>query len=75
MGTDNRIDSNSVIRNDRGIELQAAGNLVIRNSASGSTDTGIPSADYNFGGHSTTYGEIISTPGKISADPWANFSF
>lgn len=36
-GSDNRIESNNVTDNDRGIDVDIAGNLITRNSASGNT--------------------------------------
>ena len=37
LGTDNRIESNSCIRADRGIDIAAAGNIIIKNTCSGNT--------------------------------------
>jgi len=37
IGSDTRIEGNNVTDNDRGIDVDAAGNLIIRNSASGNT--------------------------------------
>lgn len=74
-GTDNRIEGNQVTRNARGIDVGAAGNLVIKNSASGSTGAGTPSANYDFNGFTQTNGAIVTATGTITADPWANFSF
>ena len=74
-GTDNRIEGNNVTRNARGIDIGAAGNLIIKNSASGSTGAGTPSANYDFNGFTQTNGAIITATGTIAADPWANFSF
>ena len=74
-GTDNRIEGNNVTRNARGIDIGAAGNLIIKNSASGSTGTGAPSANYDFNAFIQTNGAIITATRTISADPWANFSY
>ncbi len=71
-----RIENNHVMENDRGINIGAAGNLVIKNSANGNTGSGVPSADYDFNGYATTYGPIVSTNGLITnVNPWANFEF
>lgn len=74
-GTDNRIEGNQVTRNARGFDIGAAGNLIIKNSASGNTGAGTPSANYDFNGFAQTNGAIITATGTITADPWANFSF
>jgi parallel beta-helix repeat protein len=74
-GTDNRIEGNQVTRNARGFDIGAAGNLIIKNSASDNTGAGTPSANYDFNGFSQTNGAIITATGTIAADPWANFSF
>ena len=79
-GRDNRIDSNNVTDNDRGIEVGSSGNLIIRNSASGNA------INYTIVLNNRV-GEIVSAPdsgnisgdtggmGVGSTDPWANFSF
>ena len=68
--TDNRIDGNTVTTNDRGIDVDVAGNLIIRNSASGNT-----TANYDWAG-TQTIGPIITATGTItSTNPWANFLF
>ena len=80
-GTDNRIEGNSVMLNDRGIDVDTFGSLIIKNSASGNT------TDYEIAG-SNRYSPILFIPvagtagvsgnsaaGTLtSADPWANFS-
>lgn len=67
--TDNRIEGNNVIDNDRGIDVDAAGNLIIKNSASGNT------TNYAITG-TQTIGPIITATGTItSKNPWANFEF
>ena len=77
---DNRIDGNTVTDNDRGIDVDYSGNLIVRNSASGNT------TDYEISTYNRV-GVIVSCPtsGAISGstggagvgttDPWANFSF
>jgi len=68
--TDNRIDGNTVTSNDRGFDVDATGNLIIRNSASGNTTSNY---DYVL---PQTIGPIISATGTItSTNPWANFLF
>lgn len=72
VGTDNRIEENSFITNADGLVVVGSGNLIIRNSASGS----LRGAGRNFViGSGQMVGQIYSTSGTISADPWANFSF
>jgi parallel beta-helix repeat protein len=68
-GSDNRIDSNNVTANDRGIDVDAAGNLVIRNSASGNT------TDYDIVAGNKDAQVLSPGSGFASTDPWANFSF
>jgi len=69
-GSRNRIEGNNVTRNQQGINVTASGNLIIKNSASGSTST-----NYNFNSMTQTFGAIFSGGGQISADPWANFAY
>jgi parallel beta-helix repeat protein len=67
----NRIDSNNVMGNDRGIDCNPAStNLIIRNSARGNTTN----YDIVAGNNS---GAIIVSPGVgfIATNPWANFEF
>lgn len=66
---DNRIEGNNVTDADRGIDVDAAGNLIIRNSASGNT------TNYSITGIQTI-GPIITATGTITNEnPWANFEF
>jgi parallel beta-helix repeat protein len=63
----NRIDGNTAISNDRGIEVNGVGNLVIRNDASLNT-TNYDIALNNADAH------VESPPGNFLLDrPWANF--
>jgi parallel beta-helix repeat protein len=85
-GSDNRIESNNVASNDRGIDVGLAGNLIIKNSASGNGPTN--NLNYVIAA-SNRYGPIIditatgaaAVSGNSAADttttthPWANFSY
>lgn len=65
----NRIEGNNVIENDRGIDVDAAGNFIVRNSASGNT------THYAITG-TQTIGQIITATGTIStSNPWVNFAY
>ena len=65
-GSKNRIDSNNVVNNDRGIDVDAASNLIVRNSASGN------GTDYDIV-NGNDKGTIQTTP--VGAEAWDNFSF
>jgi parallel beta-helix repeat protein len=85
-GGDNRIEGNNVTVNDRGIDVTAAGNLIIKNSAKANT------LNYNIVANNH-YGPIVNatnTPtaavatnsaaagtlgSPTSTDPWANFFY
>jgi parallel beta-helix repeat protein len=90
-GGNNRIEGNNVTGNDRGIDVTAAGNLIIKNSAS---DNGTSSAGNYAIAADNRYGPIvdISATGSVAATgkgpfastlsdgtggshPWANFSY
>jgi parallel beta-helix repeat protein len=62
----NRIDGNHVVGNDRGIDVDAAGNLVIRNTLRGNTVNFdiVAGNDVGPGGS-----------GATSTSPWANLEF
>ena len=65
-GSDNRIDGNNVIGNDRGIDVDSTGSLIVRNSASGnSTQFSIAAGN--------DVGTIQTTP--VGAGAWDNFEF
>ena len=73
-GADNRIDSNNVTSNDRGIDVDVVGNLIIRNSARGNT------ANYSAIVAGNSVGEIVdlsAAGGTLNEThgPWANISF
>ncbi|MHC4575586.1 MAG: right-handed parallel beta-helix repeat-containing protein, partial [Planctomycetota bacterium] len=79
--SDNRIEGNHVTDNDLGIDVNGGGNIIIKNTASGNTGTGTPSAHYDIAANNS-YGPIINVSGvgDISATagadhPWANFQF
>ncbi|MCA9306598.1 MAG: right-handed parallel beta-helix repeat-containing protein [Phycisphaerales bacterium] len=81
-GSDNRIDNNNVLDNDRGIDVDSAGNIIMRNTCSGNT------TNYDIAANNR-YGQIVSIPGAgtaavsgsaaagtlTSTDPWANFAY
>lgn len=68
-GSDNRVDSNNCSDNTRGVDVDAAGNLIVRNSVSGAT-TAYPIVAGN------SVGPILGVANPIvSNNPWANFSF
>jgi hypothetical protein len=73
-GAANRIDSNNVTSNDRGIDVDVVGNLIIRNSASGNA------ANYSAIVAGNSLGEIVdftAAGGTLNEThgPWANISF
>ncbi len=65
-GSSNRVEDNHVVANDRGIEVNGTGNFIVRNTASGATGAGSPSADFDIadGNHFAL----------ISIDPGPNWS-
>ena len=65
-GYDNRVEANNVIGNDRGIDVDSSGNLIIKNSASGVNNYDI--VPNNKVGP-------ISTDPATETSPWANFQF
>jgi len=66
---DNRIDGNTCTDNDRGIDVDNAGNFIVKNSCSGNGN------NYDING-TQTIGPIITATGTITSEnPWANFSF
>lgn len=76
----NRIEDNNVTTQDRGIDVDGANNLIIRNSASGNT------VNYSIVANNKV-GVIVAAPnsalingssggaGLGTTDPWANFSY
>ena len=79
-GPDCRVESNTFMRNDVGIDVQFTGNFIVRNTAAGNT------TNYQIV-VSNKVGVIVNAPNSLaisgstggtgvgSTDPWANFSF
>jgi parallel beta-helix repeat protein len=63
----NRIDGNTAISNDRGIEVNSAGNLVVRNDASLNT------TNYDIAVGNTNANVESPGPNFLLDRPWANF--
>ncbi len=63
----NRIDGNTAISNDRGIEVNSVGNLVIRNDASLNT------TNYDIAAGNTNANVESPGPNFLLDRPWANF--
>ena len=69
--------------NDRGINVDAAGNLIIKNSACGNTSNYEIAASNRYGpiiditaaGSAAVGGNISAVSTLTSTDPWANFSY
>ena len=73
-GADNRIDGNTLTHNDRGLDVDTGGNIIVRNTASGNGQNYAQVVSGN------TVGEILNTTGTggtitEAVSPWANFSF
>ncbi len=75
VGGGSRIEGNNVTVNARGIDVDAGGNIVVRNSAHGN------STNYDIGANNA-YGPVVGVAGvgdmsgTANADhPWANFAF
>lgn len=71
-GVDNRIEGNNATDNDRGIDVDAAGSLIIRNSASG--NAGAMNYKIEAG---NAVGEILNVDAMTitASNPWANFEY
>jgi parallel beta-helix repeat protein len=79
-GTDCRVDSNTMMRNDTGLEVQLTGNFIVRNTAAGNT------TNYEIIANNKV-GTIVSAPDSLaisgstggagvgSTNPWSNFSY
>lgn len=81
-GTDVRIEGNTCHTNDRGVQVDGAGNLIIRNSCSGNTTDWVIAANNVFGpiidrrATGSTAINGFSAPGTLgTTDPNANFSY
>jgi parallel beta-helix repeat protein len=77
--SDNRIEGNSVTDNDRGIDVDLAGNFIVRNSASGNTlNWDVAAGNVCLVVQATTAGAISGNSGGTapgSTDPNANFTY
>jgi len=69
-GSDNRIEGNAVTDCDRGIQVDAVGNFIVKNTASGN------STEFAIVGGNWTGPLDTSSAGTITnMSPWANFQF
>ena len=82
LSADNRIEGNNCIGADRGIDVDVAGNIIVRNSASGNTTNYVIVANNVFGAIvDRTAPASAAVSGNAAAssagttDPWANFSY
>ena len=82
VSTDNRIEGNNVSVNDRGIDVDGARNLIIKNSAAANTTNYAIVANNVFGAiidrTAPASGAVTGNAAASSAgttDPWANFSY
>jgi hypothetical protein len=69
-GMRNRIDGNNVALNAAGIKVDSNLNLIIRNSASGSSVN-----DYVIAAGNNDAERVVGGTAFTSTDPWANFAF
>lgn len=78
-GGDNRIESNNVIGNDRGIDVDTTGNFITKNTASGNTNNwDVVSGNVLLVVSATTAVAVSGNSGGVapgSTDPNANFSY
>ena len=65
-GTRNRIEGNNVTNNDRGIDVNSANNVIVKNSAGGNT------TEYDIVGGNKV-GATSTNP--VTAGPWDNFDY
>jgi hypothetical protein len=63
-GVDNRVDANSVMTNDRGIETAMGGNTILRNNASGNGD--------HYGAIASGNDVAPVVNASSASNPWAN---
>ena len=77
--SDNRIEGNNVTDNDRGIDVDAAGNLIIKNSASGNAaNWDVVSGNVILVVQASTAAAVSGNSGGTppgSTDPNANFTY
>jgi parallel beta-helix repeat protein len=82
IGPDNCVEGNPVSGNDRGVDVDAAGNLIIGNTATNNTTAYTivaknrygPIVDISAGGTPAVNGSAaVGT--MTTADPWANFAY
>jgi len=66
-GRANRVDGNTVTRNDRGIDVDSGGNLVVRNDAS------LNPTNYDIAGVNANANVESPVPNFLLDRPWANF--
>jgi len=80
-GTDCRVEGNSVMGNDWGIRVNAAGNFIVRNTASGSLTINYSTVTSNFWGPVASAAASAANSGNSgfgglgNTDPNANFSY
>jgi parallel beta-helix repeat protein len=81
-GSDNRIEGNNCTGADRGIDVDTAGNIIIKNTCSGNTTNYVIVANNVFGAIvDRTVPASAAVTGNAAAssagttDPWANFSY
>lgn len=79
---DNRIEGNNVTDNDRGIDMDFSGSLIIKNSAAGNATNYVIAANNVFGAIlDRTAPSSAAVSGNSAAssagttDPWANFAY
>jgi parallel beta-helix repeat protein len=80
FGSDCRVEGNNVTDNDRGIDVDLSGNLIIRNSASGNA------TNYEIAANNKV-GPIVLAPDSVAisgdtggagvgtTNPWANLTY
>lgn len=78
--SDNRIEGNNVADNDRGIDVDLAGNIIVRNTASGNTTNNwdVVAGNVILVINATAAGAVTGNSGGTapgSTDPSANFTY
>lgn len=81
-GTDNRIDGNTCLLADRGIDVDTSGSLIVRNTCSGNTNNWTIVAGNAIGPIVTAATNAAAINGNVAApstlgttDPFANFNY